>query len=152
MKKNTAVIGLGNPLMSDEGIGGFLIERLAQRGNLPSNVDLIDAGTSGMKILHLIENRNRVIFLDCAYMQCPAGSIKRFTCDDVESVKHLAHQSLHEGDLMHLLAMARQLGFCPEEIIFFGIEPASIELGQQLSAELLCNIDQYVELIAAEVS
>ena len=100
MKNEVAVLGLGNPLMSDEGVGVFVVERLlADQEKYPA-VDFIDAGTGGMAILHLIADRKKVIIVDCAYMEAEPGTIKRFTHDDVKSVKKLAHLSLHEVDIL----------------------------------------------------
>ena len=149
--KKTAVIGLGNPLMADEGIGGFLIEPLA--ANIVHNeVDFIDAGVGGFSLLHLIADRRKVILIDCALMDTPPGTIKRFTMDQVASVKRLLHYSLHEADLFSILELAKQLDQCPNEIVIFGIEPAAITFGQNLSESLAKNIDVYLAAITDELS
>ena len=144
MRKATVVLGLGNPLMADEGIGVHLIERLARCAERYPDVDLIDAGTGGMSLLHLIEGRAKAIFLDCAFMGLEPGSLRRFTPEEVRTTKVLAHQSLHEADLLRILSLAEQLGQCPEEIIIFGIEPEVVEPRQGLSAALLDKTEDYL--------
>lgn len=151
MKKAVVVLGLGNPLMADEGIGVYLIERLAQSAEGYPSVDFIDAGTGGMSVLHLLEGRRKAIFIDCALMGEEPGEIKRFTRDEVRSRKVLAHQSLHEADLMHVIAMAEQLGQAPEEVVIFGIEPQTVELRQALSSTLLDRCDEYISLVLREL-
>ena len=151
MKKTVVVLGLGNPLMADEGIGVYLVERLTQKAERYPSVDFIDAGTGGMSVLHLLEGRRKAIFIDCALMGEKPGTIRRFTCDEVRSRKVLAHQSLHEADLMHVIAMAEQLGQAPDEVVIFGIEPQAVELKQGLSPALLERCDEYVSLVLREL-
>ncbi len=148
--------GLGNPLAGDEGIGIVLIEKLsalAGEGKLPSDgVEYLDAGTGGMKLLHKLQGRRKLILIDCARMGKRPGTIRRFTPADVKSVKQLAGQSLHEMDILKLLDLAGQLDNRPGEVVIFGIEPASIEYGQGISAVLCARIDEYIKTIAGEIA
>ncbi len=145
------VLGLGNPLMADEGVGVSLIERLAERAAEYPAVDFVDAGTGGLAVLHHIEGRHKAILIDCAYMDEPPGTIRRFTPDEARSTKVLAHQSLHELDLMRVIAMAHEFGQAPEEVIIFGIQPERVEPGQHLSPMLADRMDEYVAAILHEL-
>ncbi|NLZ06346.1 MAG: hydrogenase maturation protease [Phycisphaerae bacterium] len=151
MKKPIVVLGLGNPLMADEGIGTDLVARLAQEAARYPSVDFIDAGTGGMAVLHLIDGRRKAVFVDCAYMDEAPGTIRRFTPDEVRSTKVLAHQSLHEADLLRILALAEQVGQSPEQIAIFGIQPQVVEFRQGLSEVLRDRIDQYLVKIRSEI-
>ena len=151
MKKDVVVIGLGNPLMTDEGIGVRLIDCLAELGGEAVGIDFIDAGTGGFSVIHQIEGRRKAVFIDCAYMGAEPGSIKRFSPEDVKSEKVLAHQSLHEADLLKILDMAKELGQSPDEIVIFGIEPAAVKPGFDLSEKLESRLDDYVSVICAEL-
>jgi hydrogenase maturation protease len=151
MKKATAVLGLGNPLMADEGIGVCLVERFGGSAPDDPDVDFIDAGTGGLAVLHHMAGRCKVIFVDCAYMGQEPGSIRRFVPEEVRSTKVLAHQSLHEADLLRIIDMARQLGQAPDEIVIFGIQPERVEFRQGLSATLTGGIDRYLAAIRAEL-
>ncbi len=151
MKKATVVLGLGNPLMADEGIGVHLIERLTEVAQRCPDVDFVDAGTGGMSVLHLIEGRRKAVFIDCAFMDEAAGTLRRFTPDEVRSRKVLAHQSLHEADLLKILVLAEQLGQCPEEVVIFGIQPEAVEMRQGLSASLSEQTEAYLAQILAEL-
>lgn len=151
MEKDTAVLGLGNPLMSDEGVGSLIIEQfLADRERYPS-VDFIDVGTGGMSILHYISGRHKAIIVDCAYMGAEPGTIKRFRPDEVESVKKLAQQSLHEADVLKIIEIAKQLDLAPQQIIIFGIEPECVKPGQELSETLAAKIDDYIAALSQEL-
>ena len=152
MKRSTVVLGLGNPLMADEGIGVVLIERLTEfAGEYPS-VDFIDAGTGGMSVLYHIEGRRRAVMVDCAFMNEPPGTIRRFTPEEVRSTRVLAHQSLHEADLMRVIAMAGQLGQAPDQVVLFGIQPERVEPGMHLSRTLMDRIGEYVSTILRELA
>lgn len=150
-KKDVVVIGLGNILLSDEGIGVHLVRQIAkQQDNFP-NVDFIDAGAAGMNLLHLIANRKKAIIIDCAKMGENPGTLRRFTSDEVVSVKKLAHFSLHEIDILQVLNLSKQLGECPDEVVFFGIEPESLKSGQILSNTLSVKIDSYISAVWEEL-
>jgi hydrogenase maturation protease len=151
MKKSTIVLGLGNPLMSDEGIGVVLVNRLAELSEQFHEVDFVDAGTGGMALLHHFDGRDKAIIIDCAFMDDEPGQIRRFTPDQVKTVKQLAHQSLHEQDIMKLIDMAKLFGQCPRDIVIFGIQPKNVTLGQSLSKELEEKIDEYKSMICKEL-
>ncbi len=151
-KNKTIVVGLGNPLMSDEGIGVILINKLSGLSDKYPFVDFVDGGTGGMNLLYLFEGREKAVIIDCANMEEEPGQIKKFSPDEVKSVKQLAHQSLHEQDLLKIIEIAKQLDQCPEEIVIFGIQPKNIELDQTLSCELTQKIDDYINLICDELN
>ncbi len=151
MKKKTIVLGLGNPLMSDEGIGIYLINRLSELSENYPDVDFMDAGTGGLSLLHHFDGREKAVIIDCAMMEEEPGTIKRFTPDQVKSVKQLAHQSLHEQDLMKIIDMAKMLDQCPKEIVIFGIQPENVSLGQAIGSKLEKKIDYYINIICEEL-
>lgn len=154
-QKSTIVIGLGNPLMADEGIGVVLVDRLAKlasEGKLPEEtVEYYDGGCGGMSLLHIIAGRKKAILIDCAKMGLEPGTMRRFTPKEVHTVKKLAHWSLHEVDILKVIELANLLGQCPEEIILFGIEPAAIKQRMSLSHELQNRLDEYTRQILVEI-
>ena len=147
----TVVLGLGNPIMSDEGIGVVLVGRFRDQAERYPGVEFIDAGTGGFAVLYHLESARRAIFVDCAQMGQAPGTLRRFRCDEVNSIKQLAHFSLHEGDLLSLIEKAKQLGRCPEEIVILGIEPKTIDFGLELTSELKDRLDEYMAAIAQEL-
>lgn len=149
--KSIIVIGLGNPLMSDEGIGVLLVQKLAEKYLGRQSVEFYDGGTGGMSLLYKIENRDKAILVDCAKMGETAGTIRRFTPDQVRSIKQLGHFSLHEVDILKVLELAAQFGGAPKEVILFGIEPQSLELGPNLTKPLADQLDSYITMISKEL-
>jgi hydrogenase maturation protease len=152
MAKDTVVLGLGNVLMSDEGIGVHIVERLQKQAAKFPYVEFIDAGTGGMAVLHLIANRKKAVIVDCALMRQSPGTLLRFTPDDVKSIKQVSHFSLHDADILKVLGLSKQLGECPDDVIIFGIEPAKVEQGDTLSLELADRMNEYVTIIADALS
>jgi hydrogenase maturation protease len=150
-ENDIVVIGLGNILLSDEGIGVHIIRQLSSRQDNFPNVDFIEAGAAGMNLLHIIANRKKAVIIDCAKMGEKPGTLRRFTADEVVSIKHLTHFTLHEIDILQVLNMSKQLGECPPEVFFFGIEPASLSSGQNLSQTLSAKIDLYTTDICEEL-
>jgi len=146
----TLVIGLGNPLMGDEGIGNTLVAELAKNPISP-DIEYLDLGTSNFNVLHVVSNKQKVIFIDCAFMGCEPGTIRKFKPSDVKTVKKTDALSMHSGDLFHVLELSALLGECPKEIIIFGIEPAEIMPGEGLSSVLSSNILLYLHEINAEL-
>jgi len=151
-KKDTIVIGLGNILFSDEGIGIHLIRKFSEHQDKFPSIEFIDAGTGGMNVLHLIANRKKAIIIDCAKMGKKPGTIKQFEPADVQTIKKMTHFSLHEADILQIVNLSRQLGECPDQIVIFGIEPESLELGQNLSKTLSDKIDLYMDTISKSFS
>ena len=148
--KEVVVIGLGNPLMSDEGIGVRVVQAL-ESGAVHPRADFIDAGTSGMKALHAMAGRAKAILVDCAKMGAAPGTLRRFGPDQVASRKQLPGFSLHEGDLLNAIELSRRIGECPAEVVIFGIEPERVEMGESLSPSLARRLGEYVKAVEAEI-
>ncbi|MCF7956986.1 MAG: HyaD/HybD family hydrogenase maturation endopeptidase [Phycisphaerae bacterium] len=152
MNKDTIILGLGNPLMGDEGIGTHLIEELQKQADSYPDVNFMDGGTGGMQLLHYIANKKKAIIIDCALMSLEPGTIKRFTPDQVNTVKKLAHLSLHEVDIIKVIELSQQLGECPDEVVFFGIEPEAIIQQMHLTETLMAKIPDYINEILKEIT
>jgi len=144
------VIGLGSPLFSDEGIGIHLIRELEREAARYPNVSFFDLGTNGMSVLHAITGKRKAIIIDCAFMEELPGAIRRFSPSDVASHKVLAGMSLHEGDLLKILELGKQIGEYAKEVVIFGIQPEEVSPGEELSATLKALLEEYKNLIAAE--
>ena len=155
MPKPAIVIGLGNPLMADEGIGSALVGALAglaEAGKLPTeNVEYLDGGCGGMYLLHSIAERKKVVLIDCARMGLEPGAIRRFTPDEVQTVKQMTHLSLHEVDILRVIELAKLIGQCPDEIVIFGIEPAKIEPHIGLTEVLQQHLPEYLAEIVLDI-
>ena len=150
-RKDMVVVGLGNPLMADEGIGLYVLRGLMAGSERLSDIDYVDLGSSLMGVVHAIAGRRKAILIDCAYMGEPPATIRRFNPDEVVSVKAMTHFSLHEGDLLEALGLSQRLGEYPEEVVIYGIQPERIAPGEGLSSALQERSHDYIDVISAEV-
>lgn len=129
------VVGLGNPLMRDDGIGLAALERLSRRADLPAGIRLVDGGTWGMNLLPLIESAQTMIFLDAIRLGAEPGAVHELEGDAVP--RRLAHKlSPHQIDLGEVLAIAMLRGTLPPRLLALGIEPAEVEMGTGLSSDV----------------
>ncbi len=148
---DTIVLGLGNPLMADEGVGCYVIDAL-RKTKPPPLADIREIGTGGMDILHLMRGRRKMIVVDCARMGIQAGEIRRFTPDDVVSVKDMSEFSLHDLDIMGVLDLARLVGEEVPQVVIFGIQPEKVGFGEGLSDVLRKRLGEYVEAVRSEIA
>ena len=148
MNASPALIGLGSTLHSDEGIGPAVLARVRERGMAPPGWELLDLGVAGMGLLHALAGRPSVVLVDCAYMECFPGVMRVFDSEQARSVKALAGFSLHEGDLLNVIALSRTLGECPPRLKICGIEPADTGPGLRLSRLLEARLDDCAAAVA----
>lgn len=121
---STAVIGLGNPLLTDDGVGLVLLEAL--RGEGWSHVDLVDGGTWGLSLLPTLADNAQVLVLDAVRSGHPAGSVVRGSVHDIPRLYRYP-LSPHQIDLAEVLAAAELTGGLPDAVEVVGVEPASTE-------------------------
>ena len=151
-KKQTVVLGIGNPLMSDDGVGIKVVEALIECASDFPDIDFYDAGTGGLAMLHYLDGRKKTIIIDCASMGTDPGTIKRFTLDDVETKKTLSYRSNHEIDIIKLFEFAGKSNIYDGDIVFFAIEPANTGEGTELSEPVKNSLNSCIELIKKELS
>ena len=149
--KDILVVGLGNALMADEGVGLAVVRELAQQAGPDLATDVIELGTGGLDLVHALAGRRKAVIVDCALMDEPAGVLRRFTPESVRSRKAGGGFSPHHGDVLETIALARRLGECPSEVVIFGVQPASVAPGEGLSPALRERLPQYVAAVRAEL-
>ena len=145
----TLVLGIGNILLRDEGVGVRVIEQM-QKMHLPDDVELVDGGTGGADLLDVLAERQKVIVIDAVQADCEAGTVLRFTTEDLVQTNQ-ASMSLHEIGLAESLIMTRQLGCAPEDVVIFGIKTKSTEYGLALSKEVMASVPKVIELALLEI-
>ena len=146
----TLILGLGNPLLGDEGIGVRVIEELKGL-QLPDGVEAVEGGTAGVGLVGLMEGYQRVIIVDAADMGHPPGRVVRFTPLEVQFKTAEAPLSLHQIGLGEVLALAEALEAAPAEVIIIGVQPGRIEAGVGLSPEVEGAIPQIIGMILDEL-
>ena len=145
-RPNLLVLGIGNPLMGDDGVGNQVIELLA-RVNLPPNVRIEDAGLPGWGLPAWFEGWSNVILVDAVQMGCSPGSWRRFRPEEVRVELENDALSLHQPDLACGLALAQALDLLPENLVLYGVEPAGVNPGQALSPAVRHSLPDVVASI-----
>ncbi len=129
---NIAVIGIGNILLSDDGAGVHVLNRLKEEYQFPEGVELIDGGTKGLDLLPLIEHRDKVLFIDAANFRKEPGTIDTVEGDKIPAF--LSNKlSVHQIGLPDLLFAANLMEVTPSEMSLVGIQPKSMETSAELS-------------------
>jgi hydrogenase maturation protease len=141
----SAVIGLGNPLMGDDGFGLVALARLRDEWTL-EGVELADGGTWGMSLLPLIEDSERIVLLDAIAAGRSPGDVVVLERDRLP-IYLTRKLSPHQIDLRDVLAAAEWRGNLPDETVAIGVEPRSVELCTELSPEVDQAVDAAVALV-----
>lgn len=148
-RKPIVVLGVGNILLRDEGIGVRVVERMQETGGR-EDVELVDGGTGGADLVDVLADREKVIVVDAIESDCQAGTISRLGIDDlVGAGKNI--MSLHDVGVVEALQMTKVLGCAPEDVVVVGIKPETVESGLELSETLQAAVPQIVEFILAEL-
>ena len=148
--KRILILGLGNPLLGDEGIGMRVVEELKGL-ELPDGVVVVEGGTTGLGLIGLMEGYERVIIVDAADMGHPPGRVVRFTPLEVQLKTAEAPLSLHQIGLEEVLALAEALEVAPAELVIIGIQPNQVQVGAGLSPEVERAIPQIIRIILDEL-
>jgi hydrogenase maturation protease len=144
---NTLILGIGNLLLCDEGVGVHVARALAQR-ELPPDVSVVEAGTAFLDVLPEIEKADRILLVDAMEGGAAPGSVYRVPFDQCQHPDMLA--SLHGFDMSRVLFMAGNDR--SPEVTVFGIEPARIEWGTELSPSLQRVIPAVEQAILSELA
>lgn len=144
-RSKTLILGIGNILLGDEGIGVRVIEFLQQQ-NLFDSADIVDGGTAGADLIDIICDRETLILIDAMDASLPPGTIAKLTPQDLlPDVEN--HISLHDLNFPQTLKMAQLLGCEPKKVIILAVQPAAMKPSMQLSKEIKAVIPEIVKHI-----
>lgn len=150
-KKNILVLGVGNALMSDDGIGIHVINELKRCYEFPSSIWLVDGGTAGINLLDYLCWADYALIIDAVVTGATPGTIHHLTGKDIGTMIKVKG-SMHQLNLSETLACARMLDMLPDTRII-GIEPADYShSGTSLSKELDAKLEELVKIIISEIA
>ena len=148
--EKTLILGVGNLLMSDDGVGVHVIQRLTASHVLPDEVQAVDGGTCGLDLLQYFDGVQHLIVVDAANLSQPPGSIQRMVGEQVPAF--LAQKiSPHEINLPELLFSAKLTGLYPKRVVVLGVQPQTIDTGVDLSPAVAGQMDELVLRIMQEI-
>jgi hydrogenase maturation protease len=147
---DTLILGVGNLLMADEGVGIQVVQRLQESVNLPETVQVLDGGTLGMDLLYYLEGTRRLLIVDAVETGCEPGTVIRLENDEVPA--HLsAKMSPHQMGIPDMLFAAKLRDLYPEKIVLLGVQPESLEPSLDLSPTVGALVEPLVQQIVTEL-
>lgn len=144
----TMVLGLGNILMGDDGIGVRVVERL--QGAVPG-AEVLDGATSGLSLLEKLTAYEKVIVVDAVQMGKMPGEAARFSAEEILGLPENQNFSLHEIGLAEVLKIGRSLNEKFDNLVVIGVQPKDLNQGERLSPEVEAKIPEVVEMVKKEV-
>ncbi|MEW6446975.1 MAG: HyaD/HybD family hydrogenase maturation endopeptidase [Bacillota bacterium] len=148
--RHLLVLGVGNVLLQDEGVGVHAVRELMKR-EYPPEVSIVDGGTAGLDILYLIEEASDLIIIDATNGNAEPGTIFRFRPEELDDFIPSISNSLHHVGLLEVLQIGRITGVLPPTVIY-GIQPAVIDWGMELTPQLSAKLPRLVSLVEEEIN
>lgn len=142
-KSRATVIGLGNPLMGDDGLGVLAAHRLREEWNLPNTVDVLDGGTWGMRLLPAIEDAESLLLIDAIDIGMPPGTDVELEGHDIPRA-FAVKLSPHQIDVAEVLALSELRNRLPDRMVAIGLQPERVEFGAPLSGRVRERMDSLI--------
>ncbi|WP_243547302.1 HyaD/HybD family hydrogenase maturation endopeptidase [Pseudodesulfovibrio tunisiensis] len=150
-EKRILVLGVGNVLFSDEGFGVRVAEELDRDYVFSSNVEVMDGGTLGLRLMGPIMESDYLILVDIVMNDGSPGEVFRLLGQDLEKACSFQN-SMHQTDLLDTLAQCNLVGTVPEDVILYGVEPKDFTtMSTALSPELEAVLGKVKETVLEEI-
>lgn len=146
-KRGTLVLGLGNLLLSDEGVGVAVLHGLAHDAAADADLTLLDGGTLSFTLAGPIADAERLIVVDAAAMGGPPGSIRVFEGESMDRQLSRNAKSVHEVSLADLMDIARLTDSLPRQRALIGIEPERVDWGSELTAAVAAAVPKAIDAV-----
>lgn len=144
------VLGIGNLVMSDDGIGVRVIQAMQKRYRFPADVTVVDGGTLGLDLLPMLENITNLILVDAVETGGAPGTCVILRGKELP-VALETKLSPHQMGLKDLLAVSELMGHSPREMVLVGVQPGSIEMDTELTPEVEAQLDSMLAAVLAEL-
>ncbi len=129
-------------------MGVRVVEALGRR-EWPDDVELLDGATSGLDLVSLVAGRRKVVVVDAVSVDAPPGTVVRLEPDRLGPIE--VSVSAHDLGVREALAVARELGLAPAEVVILGVVPAEVDWGLELTPAVAAAVPRLLELAVAEV-
>ncbi len=146
----TVILGVGNILLSDEGVGVHVANELMKM-ELPPSVSVVEGGTDGFRLLNIITDADRLIIIDTVRGGADPGSIYRFDIDEVRSCPSGFKTSVHQIGILEVIDLSGLIGKTPYTTVI-GVEPKSLDMAMELSPEIRERVPKIIELVLNELN
>lgn len=144
------ILGIGNTLYSDEGVGIHALPLLEEVFADDEDVELVEGSTDGIKLLGPVEEADFLIVIDAINAGLEGGSLIALYDDEIPAYYGIK-MSIHQVTFQEVLFAAKLRESYPKKIVMIGVQPESLELGVELSEKVRSRLPQLVERVKAEV-
>jgi hydrogenase maturation protease len=146
---NLAVLGLGNLIHGDDGVGIHAVRMLSADESFPEEVQIIDGGTLGLDLLPTLKGVTHLLVLDAVDSGARPGELSRFADDELSKLP--ISKSVHLLGFADLLSALTLLGEAPDQVVLLGIQPESTDWGVTLSPAVDGSVNDLVEAALAQI-
>jgi hydrogenase maturation protease len=143
------VLGLGNSLHSDDGVGPQAVERLRSDARVPQDFALIEGGTLGLELLPYVWDCSYLLVLDAVDVGQPPGTLVRMSSQELQTMP--GKGSVHQLGVADLLVALRLLSRQPPTVVLLGVQPATTDWGTELSPAVRAVMGSLIEATVAEL-
>lgn len=147
-----AVLGLGNVLMGDDGLGPFVVRQFEASYDLPENVTVEDLGTPGLDLIPFLIDLDAVIFVDIVRSTGSPGDLRVYHTEEILKQAPSPRMSPHDPGVKSALLSLRVAGAGPRDATVVGIIPASVATGPGLSDPVRAAVGAALEAIVRELA
>jgi hydrogenase maturation protease len=145
------ILGIGNTLFSDEGVGIHLLPNLEEALKDFENVEIIEGLTDGMRLLGPVEDAENLIIIDAINAGKEGGTIITLNGDEIPGYFGIK-MSIHQLGFQEVLLAAKMRDHYPKQIIMFGMQPTSLELGIELTETNRSKLDELAQIVINQVN
>jgi hydrogenase maturation protease len=146
------VLGLGNILLGDEGVGVRVVERLREQYDFSKEVQVMDGGTLGLDLLPYVQDTSRLLVVDAVQAKEPPGTLVRLASGEIPIFLDACKVSAHQEGLQDLLAVAALKGYLPRDVVFWGVQINSLRVGLELSPVVAEQVDFLAKNVVGELA
>jgi hydrogenase maturation protease len=153
----TLILGLGNPILTDDGVGVLVAEEVRSRLPEDTPIDITEVSVGGLTLMETMIGYDRVILIDAfqrLHDNCP-GKVHRMSLEDLRSISPTQHSaSPHDASLVTALETGQRMGLpLPQDITIFAIEVENVmDFSDQPTQLIAAVIPQVTEAVLAEIT
>lgn len=148
----TAIYGIGNILMGDDGIGPAVAHYLESNFDLDADITLEDLGTPSLDLPNYLSGYDRVIFIDAVAANAPPGTIRLYSRDEIIASPPGIRISPHEPTINDALIVLDFAGGAPKDVVLIGVVPQTLDGGMTLSPAVAGAVPRAAAMVMGEVT
>ena len=145
------IVGIGNVLMGDDGLGPYVVQILESRYEFPDHVEIVDGGTPGLDFLPYLSHAGAVIILDTVSSKGEPGTLKTYRDGEIIGSAPPPRLTPHQPGLREALMATELTDTSPGEMVLFGVIPSTLDQGTVLSEPVQASVETMIDAVVEEL-